>query len=94
MRTYDLWQTLAVLNALVAILGTTKPSLWPCFEKTGAYVAMENTATPLTIGCSGVTATPVAEFHGRMALPFVCGKALSSTEVVDVYDLGRLLMGL
>lgn len=59
----------------------------------GAYVAMENTTAPLTIGCSGVTALPVAEFHGRIALPFVCGKALTAAEIAQLYELGGVLMG-
>lgn len=61
--------------------------------ETGTYTAMENTDAPLTVGCSGVTATPVAEFHGRIALPFVTGKELSATEVEQLYELTRVLMG-
>jgi hypothetical protein len=59
----------------------------------GAYVAMENTAAPLTLGCSGVTATPVAEFHGRIALPFITGKELTATDVLALYELGGVLLG-
>jgi hypothetical protein len=62
--------------------------------ETGAYVAMEDTATPLTIGCSGVTATPVNEFHGRMALPFVTGKELTASEVGQLYALTARMVGL
>lgn len=61
--------------------------------ETNAYVAMENTATPLTVGCSGVTAAPVAEFAGRMALPFVTGKCLVQSEISDLYALGQVLLG-
>lgn len=61
--------------------------------ETGTYVAMEDTATPLTVGCSGVTATPVAEFHGRMALPFVTGKALTAANVAELCALGRVVLG-
>ena len=60
--------------------------------ETGAYVAMENTTAPLTIGCSGVTATPVAEFHGRIALPFLTGKELSLAEVVALYNVGKRML--
>ena len=62
--------------------------------ETGAYVAMEDTATPLTIGCSGVSATPVNEFHGRIALPFICGKALTAAEVLSLYELTKPLVGI
>jgi hypothetical protein len=62
--------------------------------ESGSYVAMENTAAPLTVGCSGVTATPVAEFHGRLALPFICGKALTAAEVLQLHELGGVLLGL
>jgi hypothetical protein len=55
--------------------------------ESGSYVAMENTAAPLTVGCSGVTATPVAEFHGRIALPFITGKELSAADVSELYRL-------
>lgn len=62
--------------------------------ETGAYVAMENTAAPLTVGCSGVTASPVAEFHGRIAMPFVTGKALTTAEVSNLYGYTAPMMGL
>lgn len=62
--------------------------------ETGSYVAMEDTAAPLTLGCSGVTALPVAEFHGRVALPFVAGKELTAAEISTLYGLYRLLLGL
>ena len=62
--------------------------------ETGSYVAMENTAAPLTIGCSGVTATPVAEFHGRIALPFITGKALSAAEVQTLYSYTAPMVGI
>jgi hypothetical protein len=62
--------------------------------ESGTYTAMENTDAPLTVGCSGVTATPVAEFHGRIALPFVTGKALTTAEVEELYAYYKLLFGL
>lgn len=61
--------------------------------ESGSYVAMEDTAAPLTVGCSGVTATPVAEFHGRIAMPFLCGKALSTAEVESLYGYMAPMMG-
>lgn len=60
--------------------------------ETGAYVAMENTAAPLTVACAGVTATPTTEFHGRIALPFITGKELSAAEVKALWNLYRLLL--
>jgi len=57
------------------------------------YTAMEDTAAPLTVGCSGVTATPVAEFHGRIALPFICGKQLSAAEVQTLYGYTAPMVG-
>ena len=62
--------------------------------ETGAYVAMEDTATPLLVGSGGVTATPANEFHGRIALPFVTGKALSQAEVTALYNIYRVLLGI
>ena len=61
--------------------------------ETGAYVAMEDTATPLTIGCSGTTALPADEFHGRITLPWITGKALTAAEVDDLYTLTAPLVG-
>jgi hypothetical protein len=62
--------------------------------ETGSYVAMENTASPLLIGAGGVTATPLTEFHGRIALPFMTGKALTSAEVTGLYNIYADLLGL
>lgn len=74
------------VDATLANNGTT--------AETGAYVAMEDTATPLTVACSGVTATPVNEFHGRMALPFITGKALSAAEVTTLYGYMAPMVGI
>lgn len=73
------------VDAVVANNGAT--------TETGAYVAMENSTAPLTIGCSGVSALPVSEFHGRIALPFITGKALTATEVLNLYEATRGLIG-
>lgn len=61
--------------------------------ETGAYVSMEAGAAPLTLGCSGVTAVPVNEFHGRIGLPFLTGKELTQAEVNALYNVGKELMG-
>ena len=60
----------------------------------GAYIAMEDTDAPLTIGCAGVTATPTLEFHGRIGLPFITGKVLSPTEVLSLWNIYRVIFGL
>jgi len=73
------------VNGVLANDGTT--------VETDAYVAMEDTATPLTIACSGVTATPVNEFHGRIALPYICGKELTAAEVLTLYRLTGPMVG-
>lgn len=90
VATYDGGETDPVvrlyINGTLVSDGTT--------TETGAYVAMEDTATPLTIGCSGVTATPVNEFHGRMALPFIAGKELSAAEVSGLYTLTCGMVGM
>jgi hypothetical protein len=62
--------------------------------ETGAFVDMEDTATPLTIGCDGVTALPTNEFHGRLAMPFLCGKQLTAAEVVTLRDIMRPMIGI
>ena len=61
--------------------------------ETGAFVDMEDTATPLTVGCSGVSATPVNEFHGRMALPFLTAKALTAAEIAQLYGITAPMVG-
>ena len=86
---YDGGQAAPVVNLYVnGVLvndGTT--------TEAGSYVAMENTTAPLTLGCSGVTATPVAEFHGRVALPFVTGSALTAAQMLQLHDYGSVLLG-
>ena len=60
----------------------------------GAYVAMEDTATPLLVAARDLTATPAQELEGRIALPFVCGRQLGATQAAEYNRLGRLLLGL
>jgi len=62
--------------------------------ESGTFVDMEDTASPLTIGCGGVTATPTTEFHGRIAMPFITGKELSAAEVVQLRDIMRPMVGI
>ncbi|HEX6970287.1 MAG TPA: LamG domain-containing protein [Micromonosporaceae bacterium] len=90
VATYDGGETAPVVNLYVDAQAVNDGST----TETDAYVAMENTDAPLTIGCSGVTATPVAEFHGRIALPFITGKALSAAEVTTLYGYTAPMMGI
>ena len=62
--------------------------------ETNAYIAMEDLGAALTIGMDGVPATPLNVFQGRLALPFVTGKALTAAEVATLYSIGRQLLGL
>lgn len=90
VATYDGGETAPVVNLYVnAALANDGSS-----AETGSYVAMENTATPLTVGCAGVTATPTTEFHGRIAMPFLTGKALSASEVETLYGYTVSMVGL
>lgn len=90
VASYDGTETAPVVNLYVDATLANDGST----AETGAYVAMEDTATPLTIACSGVTATPVNEFHGRMALPFITGKALSAAEVTTLYAYMAPMVGI
>jgi len=62
--------------------------------ETGAYVGMDAGATPLTIGCNGLSALPADEFHGRMALPFITGNALTAAEVASLHKLTAPMVGI
>lgn len=90
VATYDGGETAPVVTLYVDGAAVNDGST----TESGSYVAMEDTAAPLTVGCGGVTATPTTEFHGRIALPFVTGKALTATEVTDLYELYRSLLGI
>lgn len=61
--------------------------------ETGAYVGMENTATPLLVAARGLTAAPAQEFDGWMAMPFMTGKELTAQEVAQLYSAARALVG-
>lgn len=62
--------------------------------ETGAYVAMEDTATGLLIGARNITTAPAQEFEGYMALPFLTGQELTAANVTTLYNIGRRLLGL
>jgi hypothetical protein len=89
VATYDGGQAAPVVNLyLNGVLDNDGATV-----EAGAYAAMEDTTAPLTIGCSGVTATPVAEFHGRITLPFITGKVLTAAEIGQLYELTKVLLG-
>lgn len=60
---------------------------------TDAYVDMEDIATIPLIGAADDSAAPTFEWEGRIALPFICGKELSASEVSQLYGIGRRLLG-
>ena len=62
--------------------------------QTGAYLHMDDTATPLTIGASGLTAAPVNEFDGRLAIPFLTGKELTQANITDLYNIMKPMVGM
>ncbi len=89
VATYDGGETAPVVNLYVdGVLANDGAT-----TESGTYTAMEDTAAPLTVGCSGVTATPVAEFHGRIALPFITGKTLTAAEVFKLHEIYGALLG-
>lgn len=61
--------------------------------ETGAYVAMEDTASDLIVGARDATGTPAQELEGFIALPFITGKELSAAEVSTLYGIGQTLLG-
>lgn len=88
--TYDGGETAPVINLYVdgALVNAGSST------ETGSYVAMEDTAAPLLVGAGGVTATPTTEFHGRLALPFVTGKALTQADITALWNIYRVMLGL
>jgi hypothetical protein len=60
--------------------------------ESSTYTALENGATPLLFGASELTAGPAEEYHGHMALPFVTGKELSATEVLELFNITRSMV--
>lgn len=62
--------------------------------ESGAYVAMENNTAALTLGADLATDAPQQLFNGRIALPFICGKQLTTANVTTIYNAGRVLLGI
>ncbi len=61
--------------------------------ETGAYAGMENGAAQFLMATEGATAAPTNNYSGRLAQPFTTGKALTASEVAEIYRLGRQLIG-
>src|SRR3990167_5230877 len=88
--TYDGGETAPVVNLYINAAsvhdGTT--------AETGAYVAMEDLTESFAIGDRNTAAAAAQIFQGRVALPFITGKALTAAEVAALYGLGQQLLGL
>ena len=91
--TYDGMETADVPDIHLYIDGADDNPLGLSVE-TGAYLHMDDTATPLTIGASGLTAAPVNEFDGRLAIPFLTGKELTQANVTDLYSIMAPMVGI
>lgn len=61
--------------------------------KSGSHDKMEALAAPVLVGALNVTAAPAQKWNGRLALPFVTGKELSATEILQLYQIGKELLG-
>ncbi len=92
VTTYDGTQTAPTINHYIN--GRNVSNENSDSTETGTYVAMENTATPLLFGASELTGAPAEEYLGHMALPFLCGKELSASEVAELYErTQRMVLG-
>ena len=80
-------------SAIVHYLNGTAET--PTAVETLAFGAMIDTTATLTIGSRDQGgASPDQAFQGRIALPFITGKALTAANVTTLYGLGRKLLGL
>ncbi len=61
--------------------------------ETGTYVGMENTATPLLIAASGLTAAPTQEYDGWFTKPMVAAKALTAEEHQTLFEMSSQIVG-
>jgi hypothetical protein len=91
--TYDGMETADIPDIHLYVNGVDDNPLGLSVE-TGAYLHMDDTATPLTIGASGLTAAPTNEFDGRLAIPFLCGKELTQANVTDLYGIMAPMVGI
>ena len=88
--TYDGGETAPVINIYInAVLDNDGSSV-----ESGAYVSMEDTSAEFMIGAHDVHSSPANVFSGRVAMPFITGKALSAAEVLSLYNLMLPMVGL
>jgi len=79
-------------SAIVHYLNGTAET--PVGVETLAFGAMVDTTATLTIGSRDQGgASPTQVFQGRIALPFVTGKALTAANVSALYGIGKTLLG-
>ncbi len=77
----------AYLNAVADGSGNTASD--------ASFANSPDTSSLFCIGATLNTAPAVSlVFEGRIALPFVCGKELSASEVSDLYTISKTLIGL
>lgn len=88
VATYDGGETSPVINLYIDGASVHDGTS----TETGAYVAMEDLTSPVGVGCRNTTA-PAQVFQGRIALPFITGKALSAAEVAELGDIANILLG-
>ncbi len=60
-------------------------------DSTGTYVRLRNTATPLTFGATQDAANANRVFEDRMADVVFFDKELSSSEVTEIYNSGKIM---
>lgn len=88
--TYDGGETTPV----IAFYQNTTADATTSTTESGTYTAMENNTAKLTIGASLATDVPTNPFNGRIALPFICGKQLTSANITTIEGAGRVLLGI
>src|SRR3990167_270435 len=62
--------------------------------ETGAFADMVDGAGAFGVGGQIRAGSVEQEFEGRIALPFITGKALTAANVTTLYGLGRTLLGI
>lgn len=61
---------------------------------TGTYNDSPDTDALLSVGATLNTTPAVTNlFDGRIALPFICGKELTAANILEIYNIGKVLLG-
>ena len=86
VATYDGSESQTGINLYVdsSVAASTKSTAGP-------YVRMRNTTTPLTIGATEDLANANRVFEDRIADVVIFNKELSSTEITEIYNSGRVM---